>query len=291
MRVGWFPNLVIYHAPCVDGFGARFIAESHARSSGYECEYLGFPASAPAPIEQCKGKRVLIVDIAWSRSALEQIHAIAAQLVVLDHHDTNRQELETLPYCRFDLTKSGIMLAWEHFYPDNIIPAWLYYLALRDLWKHKENVNAEAFCAAFENHNQTWEYFSQINNNPGRWTDMIREGQAILRYEAKLYEQLAKAAETRHWTIGGYTYRALVINQGHPFTSELGNQLCARDPDSIAFLWSKPKLTEPVSVSLRSAIGGPHVGNIAKTYGGGGHENAAGFRLKNSQDVESLFSQ
>jgi len=68
----------------------------------------------------------------------------------------------------------------------------------------------------------------------------------------------------------------LGINASALFASELGNRL-AEQSGSFGLVWQLSANGE-AQVSLRAA-GKVNVAEIAANYGGGGHPNAAGFRL------------
>jgi nanoRNase/pAp phosphatase (c-di-AMP/oligoRNAs hydrolase) len=102
--------LVIYHGNCPDGFTAAWVT---ARKLG-DVELLAAKYGDDPPLEEATGRRVVIVDFSYPREKLEQLHATGS-LLVLDHHKTAEADLQGLPYCVFDMQRSGARLAWDYF--------------------------------------------------------------------------------------------------------------------------------------------------------------------------------
>ncbi len=75
--------------------------------------------------------------------------------------------------------------------------------------------------------------------------------------------------------IGGYNMP--VANIPYTLTSDAGNLMARADSHKVAACyWDTPNGRV---FSLRSTQDGPDVSLIAKSYGGGGHKNAAGFQM------------
>lgn len=67
------------------------------------------------------------------------------------------------------------------------------------------------------------------------------------------------------------------VNSSYEFASEVAGELAADAECGWAFVWWRNS-DGTYTTSLRSRDGGPHVGEIATQFGGGGHPGAAGFR-------------
>lgn len=274
-------QVVIYHAPCADGFGAAYVAH---KKLGELAQYIGLHPKDPAPIEVVRGKRVLMVDLAWPLPDMLQMQECAQKLVVLDHHETNYKTLAQFEGAHFDMQKSGVMLAWEYFFPDVVMPNWLLYVGLRDIWKHKENPDADAFTTGM-----TTEYTIEAWGRyeyPPNVDEAIERGRFSLDWKHKMVQTMAQKAAVIPVRINGIFYKLFILNVGYPWISDVGD-FVAQDADEVAVLWSK-SVTEPISVSLRSAQCGPNVATLAEFFGGGGHAHAAAFRT--TKLPEELFA-
>ena len=106
--------LIIYHANCLDGFGAAFAAHACFSSQNIEAEY--FAASHGDEPPPCDGREVYIVDFSYKRNVLKRICEAARKVTILYHHITAQHELEGLERDHpnrtvvFDMDKSGAVL-------------------------------------------------------------------------------------------------------------------------------------------------------------------------------------
>ena len=124
---------VIYHAGCKDGFGAAW-AVHRTLVSDRDVEY--YPkAYGDSPPEVQLGEPVYIFDFSFSREVMEDLQERTGGFVRLwDHHQSAMKELQDLPYCHFDMSKSGARLAWEVMH-GGPVPWLLQYVEDRDLWR------------------------------------------------------------------------------------------------------------------------------------------------------------
>lgn len=250
--------LVVYHGDCPDGFGAAFAAW---KRYGAGADYVAVSHGDPPP--QAKGRDVLIADFAYDRSTTERLAEDSASLVVLDHHRSAAAELEGLPYCVFDMDRSGAVMAWQYLHQEPI-PQLLRYVQDRDLWRNAlpetEEVSAALRAHAFDF--QTWDSID---------VDQLRvEGRALLRYQRRMVERIA--AHAANVEILGTVVPAV---NSPVLQSEVGDVLAAGHPFAGVW-WQGPG--DLARWSLRSTPDGVDVSRIAARYGGGGHRTAAGFK-------------
>ena len=198
----------------------------------------------------------------------------AKSLLVLDHHKTAQVDLAGLPFCRFDMHKSGARLTWEYFFPGYPAPWLVAYTEDRDLWTHRlpgtKEINAviRSYPLSFE----TWDRLDKLDPE-----DLIPEGSAILRYR----QQLIDAAVSQAGEIEMDGYKVLAVNCScGEIVSEVAGEL-AKDR-RFGVTWFETAKGQRV-YSLRSRENAVDVSEIAKRHGGGGHRNAAGFQVPNEQ--------
>lgn len=252
---------VLYHANCADGFGAAYAAW---KVLGEKAVYLPIKHGEPPP-ELPAGARVAIVDFSYPREVLQQLHAQVAELLVLDHHKSARQDLEGLEYARFDLSKSGARMAWEFWHPHEPLPDLLAYVEDRDLWRWQLPQSREV-SLALQIHESEFPVWDGLDVE-----ELKVEGQAVARFQN---QQIARAvSRTRMLSVGGH--EVPVVNSCL-FQSEIGDELCRLYPEApfSGVYYVNPKNLE--AWSLRS-IGEFDVSEVARQFGGGGHRNAAGF--------------
>ncbi len=251
---------VWYHANCADGFAA---ATAAWLVLGDQATYTPVRHGSPLP-EIASTARVAIVDFAYSREALLNLSQRVAYLVVLDHHRSAAVDLDGLDFARFDMDKSGARMAWEFWHPQEPFPEAFAYVEDRDLWRWRLPESREVALA-----------LTQIPFEFQLWSVLDLEalktaGRSLLGFQTSLIERAVKKA---HWIeLAGYRIPA---SNSCLFQSEVGDELCQLHPEApfVAVYYNKG---DSLAWSLRS-IGEFDVSQVAATFGGGGHRNAAGF--------------
>lgn len=261
---------VIYHAECLDGFGAAYAAwKKYPDAEFYAAKYGQEP-----PIELLRDAEVYILDFSYPLGAMRAIIAEAAKVTVLDHHKTARDALAVLLEAKechgeFDMNRSGSVMAWQWFFGDPV-PEMLLHIQDRDLWrfnmKDTKEIAAALYSRKMEMHE--WEWLSDNLSN------LAEEGTAILRSEKKKVEMLVNSG--LHFAdIGGHYVP--VVNAPFFMASDICHELLRRMPDA-GFVATYSRTGDDIVYSLRSTDDRVDVSEIAKKYDGGGHRNAAGFK-------------
>jgi oligoribonuclease NrnB/cAMP/cGMP phosphodiesterase (DHH superfamily) len=311
------PVTILYHADCPDGFGAAYAAWLRY---GASARYRAMHHGQPWEMAEIAGHDVFVLDFSFAPDVLEAIAALAGSVVQIDHHASARQPWAArltkaaddrerfshpaLPLTViFDLGKSGVRLAWEHFHPDRPVPLVLRHVEDVDLWRFAlpgSRPIARALRLLPDDF-AAWDNLVRQADAPDtpRYGALLAEGEAIERFFQTEIERLAQGSlvmparlrgepvdplqAQRHGlpTVndGDRAWRAvsgLAVNANALFASELGNRL-AEHSGSFGLVWELGAGGE-VKVSLRAA-GRVDVAAIAAGYGGGGHPNAAGFRM------------
>jgi len=274
--------LIIYHANCLDGFGAAYAAYAHFTARHIEAEY--YAASHGDEPPACEGREVYIVDFSYKRGVLKRICAVAEKVTILDHHITAQEELDGLPQEHanlkvvFDMDKSGAVLSWEYFHPTPV-PRLLMHVQDRDLWRF-ELAGTDEINTALMSHPFSFDFWHELARSEERLEALRSQGETLNRYRRQLIEQYKSRAVIG--TVAGY--KVPVVNAPHAIISELLGELAMEYPFAAGY---QDKGTKR-SWSLRSRRdGGEDVAKIAERFGGGGHRNAAGF---GTQLPESLLS-
>lgn len=252
---------VLYHAECPDGFGAAYAAW---KVLGESATYLPV-THGQAPPELPPTAKVAIVDFSYKRPVILGIKESVADLVVLDHHATARDELKNLSWAEFDMHKSGARLAWEFWHPGEPLPELLAYIEDKDLWLWQLEQSPEV-SIALHSYPMEFELWDKLE-----LAHLKLEGVALRR----LQEQIVSAAVERARFDTLFGYRVPTVN-ATDFRSEIANRLCSRHPDCpFAAAYHYDKAGE-LCWSLRS-VGDFDVAELARRAGGGGHKNASGF--------------
>lgn len=293
--------LCIYHGNCLDGFTAAWVVNRFFK--GDVELFPGIYQNPPPEIEP--GRVVILVDFSYKLGVLLKMAKSAAGILIIDHHKTAIDDLQECThnisrfaeldgkppswelfedylkmdaathctrgelYSYFDLERSGAGLAWDFFYPKIPRPQLVNHVEDRDLWRfklpHTREINASLF--SYEYDLEIWDAI--MGMSPEQHALM---GSSIERKHHKDVRELAKVV-TRMMCIDGHVVP--VANLPYTYTSDAGH-LLANDESFAACYWDTP---EGRVFSLRSRATGMDVSAIASKYGGGGHRNAAGFRV------------
>lgn len=277
--------VVLYHGNCLDGFTAAWLFwRQYGDRAHYEPVFYGPETRPPIGL---KGKRVFVVDFGFDE--VEDFLDLAAEndLVWLDHHATQQGSVSHLQHAGaevlFDVDRSGASLAWDYLRGDHlrdhsIHARWLVmYVEDRDLWRWclRDSRDVSAYLQTLPMRFDEWERASKMDH-----VEVAKLGRAV---RAAIEQYSNQAWETGHLTdFAGY--RCFAVNAQYKFLSEALNHVLDREPDAeIALGWyvdGNLRQGGCVHYSLRSRRGGPHVGEIAGRFGGGGHPNAAGFEVR-----------
>jgi oligoribonuclease NrnB/cAMP/cGMP phosphodiesterase (DHH superfamily) len=270
--------LVVYHGNCLDGWVAAWAAW---RKFGDSAEYVPTnDAGDEVPyFLSVEDREVYILDWCPSRGLLMEGTASAKSLLVLDHHQSARDRCADLPYCQFDMERSGAGMAWDYFHPGAMRPLLVDYVEDRDLWRWNlfcsRWINAYLQSHSFRGQDfQKWSYLNDDLSNQGEFERVTGEGQAILRareidlsnYEHNVVRNM----------FAGYE-NVPIVNASGIIVSELLSRLAQDDSreDSFAVAWHQ-KADQSFKYSLRSK-GSFDVAKLAEKFGGYGHMHAASF--------------
>lgn len=276
--------LCIYHGNCADGFGAAWAV----RKALPDAEFYAATHQNPPP--DVTGRKVVIVDFSYKRPVLEEMATKAQSILILDHHKSAMEDLAGYPappedipdhrgwlpdsgvYVRFDMERSGAMLAWDHFHAGPP-PRLLEHIQDRDLWRfalpRTREIQAAVFSYSYDF--DVWDQLVASFDSFGD-TNLAVEGAAIERKHHKDIAELVGVTK-RRMVIGGVDVP--VASLPYTLSSDAGHMM-AHDEPFAACYWDTP---DGRVFSLRSNDDGQDVSDIAKLYGGGGHRSAAGFRV------------
>ena len=252
---------ILYHGHCADGFGAAWAAW---RKLGDDASYVPVLHGAPPP-ELPPETAVTILDFSYSREEMLSMDERHKELRVIDHHRTAELALSGVDFATFDNSKSGAVLAWEHFHPGVDVPELLRYIMDRDLAIHELQHSREV-SAALSSYPMDFEVWNGLDV-----ATLAKEGVPILRYQR---EQVRLACQqARFDDVAGY--QVPVVN-ATVFGSEIGEALLALHFKAPFVVIYFDRADGKRQWSLRSRDDFD-VSRIARLYHNGGHLQAAGF--------------
>lgn len=263
------PSVVITHRNCADGFCAAWIAWQRF---GDIPDYVQAQHHDLPP--KYEGRDIYIFDFSYDRETTKHMVKDAHSFVLRDHHKTNVEELKDLHGgdIKFDMTKSGAMLTWDYFNPGKEAPWLVQYVQDRDLWRwelpNSKAVSAFIRTVPFDFH--AWEQLSKL-----QLEDVILGGQSILHFVDALIRETLPSA--RRIKFRGFDIPCINIHPTLGYSSDITNRLAVGEPFAMSWFQREDGRYQ---YSLRCADPrGIDVSEIAKSLGGGGHRQAAGFDL------------
>jgi len=260
--------VVLYHSNCLDGFSSAWVAW---KKFGDKASYIPTEPQT-LPKVKIKNKEIYIVDLGFSKKDIKKLIKDKNFVTIIDHHLSARDDIKTASQWYFDLNHSASVLTWQYFYPNKKLPKLLKYVEDIDLWLFKLPYTEEILASIqfLDQNFKNWEKLVKDFEDRKRIKKYIAEGKIILSYQNKVVDIIVSRANLVY--LAGN--RVLAVNSSI-LNSEIGNVLARKKPPfSIVWYQSKDK----IRVSLRSR-GRFDVSKIAKKFGGGGHQKAAGFSI------------
>ncbi|OYX62723.1 MAG: hypothetical protein B7Y88_13805 [Sphingomonadales bacterium 32-64-17] len=292
-KVGYNPDIVIYHDKCMDGFTAAWaIWQRWGDAPEYVARNYGMD-----PNIQCRGKHVLIVDFSFPEAQLRALVMDgAASVLVLDHHKTAAADLapfclerdgfpgfadgesitEALQKCGpilaiFDMDRSGAGLAWDFAHGEGDRPQLVNLVEDRDLWRFDWGDASKFLHLALSSGEATFTRWIEADANIDAF---IETGRAIASYRDKLVDEIVERAVC---VVIDDKY-GMGVDCPYALASDVGHRLLDDWPNT-EFAAAIVRTDQTISYSLRSRDDRVDVSEIARKFGGGGHRNAAGFKV------------
>lgn len=295
------PDIVVYHDKCMDGFTAAWAVW---RRFGDAPQYVARNYGMEPDLD-CRGKHVLIVDFSFPRDHLMRLVANdgAATVVILDHHKTAREDLEPFVFeesmpgaisagdvagmlrdldelrrppiiALFDMERSGAGMAWDFCHGPDDRPLLINLVEDRDLWLFRLGDWSKHLHLALTSGPADFRRWNDVHEGPHNF---IRRGEAIAAYRDSLVAEIVERATVI--VIGGRY--GMGVDCPYGLASDVGNRLLELWPDT-EFAAAIVRGEQTITYSLRSTDDRADVSEIARKFGGGGHRNAAGFKVPRS---------
>lgn len=271
-------TVILYHAECTDGFSAAWAAW---KKFGDDAHYIPMRHDAPTP-EGLTDKNIYTLDFVFPEEITKDLIQKNKRVTAIDHHISAKETAMLTHDYLFDNDQSGSVLTWKYFHPNIPVPRLLNYVEDMDLWRFKDPDSRPItmLLTALSTYDFiTWDGLARDLEDDSFRHEYIEKGNMIVQFQKRTAETLSENAQLIEIT-GRETYAA---NAPHFFANQVGEYLYKKHPP-FAIIWSQEK--DRISVSLRSdnAVAEPFdVSEVAKKFGGGGHESSAGFSFSAGQ--------
>ena len=270
-------TFVIYHANCVDGFGAAFAAWRALGSNNVE--YIPLNHYDPMPFFST-GSKIYCLDFCFKKEEILQIIQHSS-LTIVDHHISELRSIVDILHMDhpnleiiFNMEQSGATLAWNYFHKQPT-PDFFQHIEDRDLGKYQLE-NTKEIISALMLKPKTFQEWEKISTQK-----LLLEGEIFKNFQ----EQILKETLERHHFAEIHGKVIPVVNSTC-FWSDITFKLLDLYPehDFVASYYAIDE--QRIKWSIRSREGSSvDVGLISQEYEGGGHFHSGGFTTKKDQIV------
>jgi oligoribonuclease NrnB/cAMP/cGMP phosphodiesterase (DHH superfamily) len=271
-------TLCIYHNDA-DGRASAAIVR-HAIGEDailYEIRY-----GDPTPWEKIsKVKHVVIVDFSLKHQDMKRI-AQERVLTWIDHHKSALDELkdESRAWAGLrEVNEAACVLTWKYYFPHTPIPRALILIGDRDIWCQAEPdsgafVEGLSYEYTHPNNDQLW--IPLLSDNQPAVEMLIHKGEPL--FAARL--QTMRRFVTRYgFPVIFEGWRTLAVNRRGD--GDLGQYIRELGYD-IGYCYLEGSQGGKIITYVTLFSNKVDVSEIAKKYGGGGHQGAAGFTFERS---------
>lgn len=292
------PDVLIYHDNCDDGFAAAWTVH---KKWGDAVQYIPSNYGRPMPTWNGQARDVLIADFSLPEDQCQAIVEAGSRILMLDHHKTAKEALARMPHterptiknvgqkydltagswhCQvlveFDMERSGARMAWDFCFPGEETPELILAVEDRDLWRFNrpDTKLVSMYLRSLDRKFDQWDAAAALySDDPDRF---LSEARAIKRFYDLRVKSICNNAGTQHFM--GHDGVAVTYACPYDFVSETCHTLLDIYPDA-PFAVAVIQNQQGITYSLRSRDDRVDVSQIASANGGGGHRNAAGFRV------------
>ena len=279
--------LCIWHANCIDGYGAYWAVCKALVRENVESHPAIYNIT---PIPDVTDRNVIIVDFSYSLKDMTHIVEKANSVIILDHHESAMKTLwelhsRGLAKGNYSNDSSGAVMAWGWFNPDKPVPQMLLHIQDNDWWKFKLPGTKEiiAYITSYDYDLDQWDQIAELlEMRETQFDSICRIGASLLRKSLKDMNEIIELNK-RFMNIGSI-HAVPVVNAPHTMKSDVGNMLAHMHGCLIGATYYDT--ADARVFSLRSTEDGPDVSAIARKYKGGGHYHAASFRAPRGWEGE-----
>lgn len=300
-------RLIITHANCVDGCcSCAILKEKYKEDAKYlEVDYADADPAYPeryskfiSEVENIGDGEVIMADICLKKEIVDMFISKNNEVTIIDHHATVKpiiDDLRTLkeknPNIKLNIIfsddnkESGAMLTWKYVNPQVSPPLLVTLVEDYDLWKFMYSETKPFHAKLLDNGKQPKDYpkefFLELLYDENKLKGLIKKGKDIYDSYIQLLNDYADKSEE----VVLDEKKGLMVNAPMKYRSDLGD-IVNQKSGTFALIWEEQN-DGIVSCSLRSQKGF-NVKEMAEKMGGGGHDNAAAFRMSNLKEFQDL---
>ncbi len=272
--------VVIYHGNCIDGFTGAYVAY---KKFGNNASYLS-ASERDLQFIDVIDKEVYMLDFCLnSKSLMKELERKNKKFVVLDHHISSKEIIESLKDGIFDSEHSGAYMTHKYFFPEDKVGDFIEYVSDNDVWSHKLE-NFEEIISYISSFDLTFSNWELLESDFKRdLKNIIEKGSIILKMENKILQEYEKKSKL----IDFLGYKIYAVNAPSFIRDKLGNIL-ANKTNTFSLVYNLDE--NNIKCSLRGN-GKIDVSKIAERFGGGGHFSASAFIIKDFNIIKYIIEK
>lgn len=283
---------IVYHSKDLDGYCSGAICKLKYP----EAELFGYDYGQPFPFDDFIGHEIIMIDVSLPMKDMLRFAVTCRHLTWIDHHISAINDFKKVNPSEpgyeniIAILENGISACeggWKYLFPDQEMPTAVKLAGEYDTWRNgdKERWNnailpfqfgMRMFCTSPETFPaELFDHYQIVTDNPVY--KIIHEGKLILSYQKTQNERACRSS----FEIEFEGLKAICLNNGGANSQVFDS---VYDPDKhdimIPFVFTGKHWT----FSLYTTKHNIDCSIIAKSKGGGGHKQAAGFQLKELPD-------
>lgn len=306
-------DYVIYHRQCLDGFTGFILLTMTNTITKNALIFPDMPSAKEAP-PNIDDKNIIIIDVAYKKEVLSEIFERAKSVVFIDHHISINEDVKELvkKYNQheivYDKYRSGASLTWLYFNNTESLPRFIRYIEDNDIgkWEIEETI-------PFINGLEVYYKLDPTEKNINSWKKLIFNNSKIEKlikkgYIFETYKEYLLDINSKKYSLELFPSQqvyeefpnvfqrpeqykvAVYCGNGCPSTSLIGKRLVEKVDCDFAIIWTFHMDKKEYVLSFRSDK--VNVGEIAKAFGGGGHELASACGFSNTKyNITDLFGK
>lgn len=282
-------DFIFCHKNCFDGSASAVLLKHYSQyqngTTPTIVEYWHEQDEKMYQFPDVNNKHVIIVDFSFTRNVLLHLRSICASLYVIDHHRSAQDELNNLSFCTFDMNRSACQIVYDMLYDNQqpeSRPSWINYIGNRDLWRFDTNDETDFFTTnlfyrtTYQSHLKVVEEISTYN--PRQIHGCLQMGQTQKNFQSCMEHKSIQAAKKCKFMMPDQkTIYDVYVSDDYKNRSNIGSALSARSDCDFAVMYKFDLFRNQWHISLRGKEHKTSCLDVAKQFGGGGHQCAAAF--------------
>lgn len=282
-------TVVVYHKNCRDGIASAWV---FYQKFGEDAEYIAaeYGNDVPEYITRhpdLSDTEIYFADFCYSKEVMLDLELKCKKLVVLDHHVSQKEAIESVKNHVYGTSESGCLLSWNYLFQNTEAPLAILYVSDSDTGQRvlPDHEYVRAYIYKSDNELTISDFDTTLKELSSKemFEEVKKIGKVLREVNTGMINKYIEKAELI--TFAGYEVYA--VNAPSEIKSELGHMLADKTNSfGVVYYYYGGKWR----ISLRS-VKDFDVSLIAKEYGGGGHKNTAAISISASNLLLEIFNK